>query len=429
MESITQRLLDSLLAEFTARDPAFFQRVALTVTPQELALRLVQRIPEMEQTDAVQRKAAIDYLCHHFAFDSESAHASERFDDLLLDSVADALLASDGRLHLETRNADEEKLSFADRLSRDFVCYETDSGRVFVSRRAGTPLVLISALGIPAAVWTQLIACPEGWQLILPELSCGSLAEGGMATAQSVQQHADTIQHMLSALELTQRPWLMGWCNGGRIALELSSRMAQWAGGLILLCPTLREPADVMAASPNRPSRSTYEDKLQQLFTLIAANPESAASVAMMIGKLLAPPDWQKVAPEHYFSTLFGQPGLRWAGDLSTPMQTAPALLNYARRTQLDEVFASGRSWQSLCAPVFLIQGDDDPVVSNADTTWWLQQHLPAFTSYHLSGAGHMPQGLQFRYLSWVLRHIRAGSDSAESTPRRVRIVHFCAEQ
>lgn len=429
MESITQRLLDSLLVEFTARDPDFFQRVALTVSPEVLEQRLLQRIPEMVQIEAMQRKAAIDYLYTHFAFDSESAQASERFYEVLLDSIADALLAGEGRLRLEALGSDDEKLLFADRLIRDFVCHKTDSGRVFVSRSAGTPLVLIGALGIPAAVWTQLIARPEGWQLILPELSCGSLSEGGMATAESVQQHADTIQDMLSVLKLTQRPWLMGWCNGGRIALELSCRMGQQAGGLILLCPTLREPADMMAASPDRPSGSAYENKLHQLFGLIAANPKSATSVAMMIGKLLAPPDWQKVAPEHYFTTLFGQPGLRWAGDLSTPMQTAPALLNYARRTQLDETFASGRSWHTLSAPVFLIQGDEDPVVSNADTTWWLQQNLPAFTSFHLSGAGHVPQGLQFRYLSWVLRHICPADSPAESTPRRVRITHFCIEK
>ncbi|WP_231692399.1 alpha/beta fold hydrolase, partial [Cronobacter dublinensis] len=133
---------------------------------------------------------------------------------------------------------------------------------VYVSKQQGTPLVVIGALGIPLQAWQRLVAQPQSWRLILPELPCGTLLEGGMRSEADVHEYADILTEQLAALALPARPWLLGWCNGGRIALELARRLRERVEGLFLLCPTLRD-----ASAPEE--GSAYENKLQQLFSLV----------------------------------------------------------------------------------------------------------------------------------------------------------------
>ncbi|MEI7375999.1 alpha/beta hydrolase [Dickeya chrysanthemi] len=429
MESVTRSLLDELLTEFTARDPGFFGRVTLGLSAEALEAQLMQRVPALTVPDD-RRRNAIEYVCNHFrpsATAASTGYATDRFYALLLDGIADALLAGNGQLALSA-SPEQDDIDTADLLNTDFVCHQTESGRIFVSRRQGTPLVLISALGIPLRVWNRLLVNETGWQLIIPELACAPLLEGGMTNAQSVHDHAVVIEAGLRSLALRRRPWILGWCNGGRIALDVVRRLGEQVAGGILLCPTLREAPDLTARTPARPAGSPYENKLHQLFSLVAANPKSAASVAMMVGKLLSPPDWLQIAAENYIDTLLGVPGVRWSQDLSVPMRTASDLLNYAHRTQLDERFAADTVYQGMSAPVYLIQGEADPVVSNEDTRWWLQQHVRRFTAFSIQGASHVPQDLQFRYLIWLLNHIRQTAEQGGNAPLPYRISLECFE-
>ncbi|EPP1032846.1 alpha/beta fold hydrolase [Cronobacter turicensis] len=414
MGTLSVSLIDNLLEELTARDAQALHRLRLSRSPQDIDAALLTRSPVMRKLPELARREGIAYLHARLQAPQGEEIADTALFSLLLDGLADALLADAGLNTLKPA-PDVAGFSLPHALETDFDRHETARGAVYVSKRQGTPLVVTGALGIPLEAWQRLVADPQGWRLILPELPCGTLLEGGMRSAADVHEYADIIGTQLAALALPARPWLLGWCNGGRIALELARRLRERVEGVFLLCPTLRD-----ASAPD--DGSAYENKLQQLFNLVLGNPKAAPSVAMMAGKLLAAPDTSRLTGAEYLAALGGLPRRSMAGALSVPMQDADSLLNYARRTAKDEAFARGRDYRHLPMPVYLIQGVDDPVVSNSQARRWLSEQLTAFETFQITGAGHVPQDLQFPWLMALLNHARQGQRS--SLPRRVIHLH-----
>ncbi|ELY3985369.1 alpha/beta hydrolase [Cronobacter muytjensii] len=416
MGKLSASLIDNLLEELTARDEQALSRLRLSLSPDAIDAALLARSPVTRKLPEPTRRESIARL--HMSL--QGAHGEEIADTplftLLLDGLADALLADAGLNTLKPA-PDVASLSLPHALETLFERHETARGAVYISKQQGTPLVVIGALGIPLHAWQRLVAEPQGWRLILPELPCGTLLEGGMRSEADVHEYADILTEQLAALTLPARPWLLGWCNGGRIALELARRLRERVEGLFLLCPTLRD-----ASAPQ--DGSAYENKLQQLFSLVLGNPKTAPSVAVMASKLLAAPDTSRLHGADYLAALRGLPRRSMAGALSVPMQDAGALLNYARRTAKDEAFARGRDYHHLPMPVYLIQGADDPVVSNTQARRWLRERLTTFDTFQITGAGHVPQDLQFPWLMALLNHARQGQRS--SLPRRV--IHYHGE-
>ncbi|EOC1309330.1 alpha/beta hydrolase [Cronobacter dublinensis] len=416
MGTLSASLIDNLLEELTARDEQALSRLRLSLSPEAIDAALLARSPVMRKLPAPTRRESIERLLMSL----QGPHGEEIADTplftLLLDGLADALLAQAGITTLKPA-PDVAGISLPHALETTFERHETPRGAVYVSKQQGTPLVVIGALGIPLQAWQRLVAQPQSWRLILPELPCGTLLEGGMRSEADVHEYADILTEQLAALTLPARPWLLGWCNGGRIALELARRLRERVEGLFLLCPTLRD-----ASAPEE--GSAYENKLQQLFSLVLGNQKMAPSVAVMASKLLAAPDTSRLHGADYLAALRGLPRRSMAGALSVPMQDAGALLNYARRTAKDEAFAHGRDYHHLPMPVYLIQGADDPVVSNAQAQRWLRERLTAFDTYQITGAGHVPQDLQFPWLMALLNHARQGQRSP--LPRRV--IHYHGE-
>ncbi|NUW60704.1 alpha/beta hydrolase [Cronobacter muytjensii] len=416
MGKLSASLIDNLLEELTARDEQALSRLRLSLSPDAIDAALLARSPVTRKLPEPTRRESIARL--HMSL--QGAHGEEIADTplftLLLDGLADALLADAGLNTLKPA-PDVASLSLPHALETLFERHETARGAVYISKQQGTPLVVIGALGIPLQAWQRLVAEPQGWRLVLPELPCGTLLEGGMRSEADVHEYADILTEQLAALTLPARPWLLGWCNGGRIALELARRLRERVEGLFLLCPTLRD-----ASAPQ--DGSAYENKLQQLFSLVLGNPKMAPSVAVMASKLLAAPDTSRLHGADYLSALRGLPRRSMAGALSVPMQDAGALLNYARRTAKDEAFARGRDYHHLPMPVYLIQGADDPVVSNTQARRWLRERLTTFDTFQITGAGHVPQDLQFPWLMALLNHARQGQRS--SLPRRV--IHYHGE-
>jgi pimeloyl-ACP methyl ester carboxylesterase len=403
MGVIAGALIDALLGELTARDANMPARLSLEGSADEWDRRLLALASPLNDLTAADRQAAIAHLLDAFRPEAgQSVTANAQLEDLLLAGLADALLAGQGVLDL-TAPAPLPAMPLADQLGAEFDAVEAEGCRLFVSRRPGTPLVVVNALGIPLRLWQPLFA-EQGWQLIVPELPCSPLPDGGMHCADSALHYAAALHQALQAVRLRQPPWLLGWCNGGRIALELARLTGGEAAGLLLLCPTFREPG----ALPS----GTFEDKLQQLFTLIAHNPAAASSVSLMVRQLLAAPNWDAVPPEQYLPRLLTLPRTAFGQDLTVPMRSAAELKNYAQRTALDEQFADGRDFSRLGMPVWLLQGAQDEVVNNAQARTWLQQHVGQVTAFSLNGAGHTPQDLQYPYFAWFLRHARAGGTS-----------------
>lgn len=417
MAMLREGLLAQLQEEFTGRDPGFAVRVRFPGDLSTWDERLLARAPELEHVDARQRTAALAGFIgasSRQATEPASFSVDENVASVVLDGIADALLAEDIGLGLAAPGEMSEA-AFEAMVADRFEHQVSNGVELLVGRQSGRPLVIISALGVPLRVWSRLLADGCGWQVIVPKLATGPLFEGGMHSAASAAEHAEAIAGGLRGLSLEQPPWLLGWCNGGRVALEAARQMV--TGGVILLCPTFRESPVDESASPGSP----YEDKLEKLFALVRGNAKVAGSVAMMIGKMAAPTAWGAMDAPAYFASLPGAPRYGQGEDLSVPMVSASALINFVARTAADECLSRSTDLGDLKVAVYLIQGDADPVVSNVHARHWLERRLPNVQTYHISGAGHVPQDLQYSYLSWLLRFVRADDDLQHTVvPRRI---------
>jgi pimeloyl-ACP methyl ester carboxylesterase len=234
-------------------------------------------------------------------------------------------------------------------------------------------------------------------------------------------QHADDIAEVLDQEQLGPLH-VLGWCNGGRIAIELATRGKYDIRTLTLLSPTLRGTEG--ASKPGSP----FEDRLQQIFTTVTKNQALAMPLVKMLARFTQPPDWDGLAgnPSGRAAALFALPSRESAATFLVPMSAPPLLINYARRTAADEAYPMANTLRRLGAtgiPVLLISGSHDSMVSNQATCTALANGGVAATHATVAGAGHYIQDLQYPYFLWLLRNF-ADNRHLSSAALRVDIQH-----
>jgi pimeloyl-ACP methyl ester carboxylesterase len=271
-------------------------------------------------------------------------------------------------------------------------------------RRCGDqPLLIVNALGIPLKIWNRLLTdSSDQFRIIVVENRCGDLLSGGMNSDVALTQHAEDIAEVL-ACEHLDGVHILGWCNGGRIAIELANKCRSSVRSLTLLSPTLR------AAGEKTQPGSPFEDRLEQIFITVKKTPALAAPLVKMISRFSQPPDWDGLVSDTAAraKALFALPALQIASALLIPMSTPSFLLNYAKRTAADEAYAIAETVRSLAQsnmPALLITGSHDSMVSNRETCAVLE--CAGLNGIHaeVSGAGHYIQDLQYPYFSWLLK-------------------------
>jgi pimeloyl-ACP methyl ester carboxylesterase len=282
------------------------------------------------------------------------------------------------------------------------------------------PVLLLNALGLPLRVWTRFLVDDHDLQVVVPVLPCCDLVDGGMTETMSAPDVAASVHELLGLLGTPVD--VLAWCNSGRIALELAALAGPGVERIVLVAPSFRE-------GPDSTPTSVYEDDIDRLFGLVAADSARAPLVAGMLARVGSTPDWAALAaePERRGEALFALPRQIVADDLRTPMVDPASLVHYVARTYLDEAATSAMG-PGPGARTTLIQGAHDAIVSNAHTTRWMEDNVPGFTGYEISGSGHYVHDLQYEYLRLLLVRTLLGAGDEpvgpDDLPARVRAVH-----
>ena len=228
----------------------------------------------------------------------------------------------------------------------------------------GTAPVLLLVHGFPLdhTMWQpQLEALSDSYRVIAPDLR-GFGSSDVIAGVATMQQYADDLAELLTALQITQPVHFCGLSMGGYIAWQFAARHRQRLARLIV-CDTRAAPDSAEAAqgrvtSANRVlSEGTgflAEAMLPKLFPadLIAAGAPCVAATKKVM--LAAPP----------------------AG-------VAAALLGMAQRPDMSSLLPR------LDVPTLVLGGQHDAIVPAAEMKT-LAGQIPGATFVEIAAAGHM---------------------------------------
>ena len=391
LDARASALVDDLWDEFAARDPAYLAALPVALPDAagwEQHIRLVGHAPELILPLVL---AGIDRLRDRGL--SVATGGDDPVGQVLAAALVDAAMASLGLLDLLPEPRDPRPLE--DVIREEFDVVTLPSGqRAIAARRPGRSLVVIGALGVPVSTWGALLKDHNGpFRPIFVETRCGDLFGGGMASEAPLTAHADDVVAGLDALRIGRFD-LLGWCNGGRIAIEVARRVPDRAASVVLLAATLRHGAGPLTRT------CAYEDNLEKAFARIRARPAFAGPVAQTLGEFFNTKAWTTLSdPIARGNAFLGRPRADLGQDLGRPMATGPFLLAYAARTAADEGFDITDAIAGLHCPLAVLVGESDAIVSNAHTLATAGP-VPAAA---IRGAGHSVPDLQYRYLRHLL--------------------------
>lgn len=332
--------------------------------------------------------------------------------DLLLRAIADAYAAAHGEFPPPPCTRTHE--SFTDVLERDYDQRKTANGiRYFIRRRGTRPLLLSTATGIPLVIWSQLLFDERlDFRIVIVESCSTDLIKGGIRQFAELPADAEDISKVLDA-ECLSDVNLVGWCNGGRLAIETAARCAARIRSLVLVAPALSGFKGV-AAIPSR-----FEASMKKVFATLSQKPRLAGIYVNILQE--QPPDWATlVDPEARAATLFGLPPRDQSVALQSPMANVESLLNYGRRLASDAAHPVEKAFSRIEQPIMLITGNYDSQVNNDFILSVLRSRPWKTPVVHASilGAGHYPHHLQYPYFSLLLRSFLLEQRSPAATAR-----------
>ncbi|HEX7288651.1 MAG TPA: alpha/beta hydrolase [Candidatus Angelobacter sp.] len=423
MSSLFCGLIENSLSEIERRDPQYLARFPLTFPRAESRADRYHEHPVLNkyENDVLQKavNGAEAYLTQRGLPLREPQQADDPASCVIFDALLDAFAAAEGLLPIQPSPPPARPTEQV--VTTEYDDRRTPGGRRYVIRRQGDqPLLIVNALGIPLHMWNKLLAdASHDFRVIAVENRCGDLFAGGMQSDAALTQHAEDISDVLDH-ERLESFHVLGWCNGGRIAIDLVTRCSHKVLSLTLLSPTLR------GAEKHSQLGSPFEDRLEQIFTTVKKSPALATPLVKMISRFTQAPDWDGLAtdPVGRAKALFALPAQETAAAFLMPMSTPPFLLNYAHRTAADEAYSMSTTLRALAAsgiPVLLITGSHDTMVSNQATCAALCNAGVRPIHAEVSGAGHYIQDLQYPYFLWLLKgFLRQHKVSGDSL--RVRI-------
>lgn len=312
--------------------------------------------------------------------------------------IADALSAARGELSLAP--CAPTQAPFPEVLEREYDQRKTADGiRYFIRRRGTRPILLITATGIPLVIWSKLLADELlDFLIVVVESRCADLIKGGIRRFAELPSDAEDISNVL-ATECLSDISLVGWCNGGRLAIETAARCAARIRSLVLVAPALSGFKGV----PRIPSR--FEASMKKVFTTLSQKPRLARIYVNILQE--QPPDWATlVDPEARASALFGLPPRDQSVALQSPMAEVESLLNYGRRLASDAAHPVEEAFSRIEQPMMLITGNYDSQVNNDFILSVLRSRTWKTPAIHagILGAGHYPHHLQYPYFGFMLR-------------------------
>ena len=307
---------------------------------------------------------------------------------LLMASAADAEAAERGAVslapsvspqpieHVLRDHYDERKLN--------------NGARYFVRRRGRQPLVVINASGVPAALWTQLLADEtDHFRILLCESRASDLFAGGLHTDTTAEMDAAD-----AALAVQQEGFdrvdVLAWCNGHLPAIELTGKTA--VDSVVLLAPSFFTSDERFA--------TVYGRKILGMLDVVRREPAMTSALCKFT---LAQVTASAADPAKSGLPVWSLPDRARVFEIASPMATTPSLTRYAGRLASDSIYPLRQKLATLTNRLMVITGNDDHIASDAAATELLAAARVRNTRIRMAGAGHYIQDLQYRYLRTLL--------------------------
>lgn len=418
MDAVFHELVAGALDEVRRREPDYLARFPLAFPSVSEQAERYRQHPRFARYPAAEIEEALAAGIAHFAGQGASVReagsgVADPLAELMLDSVVDAAAAERRDLRLDPRMPQSGQ-PLGEILADGYDERRTPAGtRYFIRRRGDRPLVLVNACGIPLAVWSKFLGDrSHGLRIVVVESRTADIVDGGMRAYTDLTVDADDIAAALDHASVDQAD-ILGWCSGGKLAIELANRRPERIRSLVLLSITLRGIRGV-ERQPN-----AFEDNMGQIFSTVSQRPTMARIFAKSFQQQEKAQfvDWASLAddPARRAATLFGMPAKEHASALIAPMLQPEFLANYGRRMTFDEAYPIDEVLSRLNLPVLAISGDHDTVVDNALTCKGLRRWGPPAVHARVKGSGHYVHDLQYPYFRSILTDFLAGREPVGS--------------
>jgi pimeloyl-ACP methyl ester carboxylesterase len=308
---------------------------------------------------------------------------------LLMASATDAEAAERGAVSLAPSVSPQKPIGHV--LRDDYEERKLNNGaRYFVRRRGRQPLVVINASGVPAALWTQLLADEsDHFRILLCESRSSDLFAGGLHTDTTVEMDAAD-----AALAVRQEGFdkvdVLAWCNGHLPAIELTGKTA--VDSVVLLAPSFFTSDERFA--------TVYGRKILGMLDVVRREPAMTSALCKFT---LAQVTASAADPGKSGLPVWSLPDRSRVFEIASPMSTAPSLTRYAGRLASDAIYPLRQKLANLTNRLMVITGDDDHIASAAAATELLAAARVRNTRIRMAAAGHYIQDLQYRYLRTLL--------------------------
>ena len=154
----------------------------------------------------------------------------------------------------------------------------------YVGGNGSVPILIINAYGQSLHFWTELFnLMRDDYRIYLWEIRGTSVVAGGMQGNFTVNDHVADALKILEAEDL-EGCNVIGWCTGGKIALELASRAPGRVGRLICLTPSFKGTA-------GESMDTNYEKSMEPICRAVDRNPAQARLVQEFMGSFFAGAD------------------------------------------------------------------------------------------------------------------------------------------
>jgi pimeloyl-ACP methyl ester carboxylesterase len=201
---------------------------------------------------------------------------------------------------------------------------------------------------------------------------------------------------------------VLGWCNGARVAIDLTGRCPERISSLVLVAPTLRSKIETI-----EPKLCPFEIGLHPVLEAVAARPDLAPLLAQTISQQAQSPDWKSLEgnPARRAEALFRLPPKDLAPGLMAPLGRGDSLHTLARQVPSDEAYPIVDALAQVQTPIMLILGRHDQIVSNAFTLALMRRAKQPVAEAVIEGAGHYIHDLQYPYFQLALSAFVDGRD------------------
>lgn len=402
MSSIFYKLLDNTMDEVCRREPTYASSFPITVSHEGMVSAYAQHPLTSKLPQGAVEQALTEGLAYVGKSWAKANHASSGTDPIagfLCDCIVDAFCADQGLFALQPHSG--LRASIVDVLAHQYSKRQTPKGVCYYVRNGGSrPLLLINATGAPIAVWGQFLAdATHDFKIILPHRRGSDLFRGGLQQHVEIRTDSTDLASILDAESLQQAD-ILGWCNGGRVAIDLATCRPHQISSMVLLGPMLKGVQGITA----RPSN--FERDLQPLLDAVSMESSLAPFLSQVIAKQPSSPDWSRWtnAPASRAQALFAMPAKEHADAMIAMLTDPQSFINIARRVASDESYPMNNALRNLLARTMVIIGSDDTIVSNLLVLSAMKQlcHNPISTVM-LKGSGHYIHDLQYHYFRWLL--------------------------